>query len=253
MSREELLVEATKARKSHGLGMPIIHESAEKHVSGSALYVDDINVSEDMLYAYVGLSEIARGSIKKIDLTHVRSADGVVDVVLLADVPGETDIGPVYPGDPIMVNSGDEVEFHGQVIFAVAATSQLLARQAARMGIIEYEEKAPSISIQSGLANQEFVLPSHEQVSGVPELAIKNAERQITGQLITGGQEQMYLEGQVSLCVPSEDGGMSVYTSSQNPAEGQKLVAEVLKIPMNKVTVEVRRLSLIHISEPTRP
>ena len=110
------------------------------------------------------------------------------------------------------------------------------------MGIIEYEEKAPSISIQSGLANQEFVLPSHEQVSGVPELAIKNAERQITGQLITGGQEQMYLEGQVSLCVPSEDGGMSVYTSSQNPAEGQKLVAEVLKIPMNKVTVEVRRM-----------
>ncbi len=242
MSREELLVEATKARKSDGLGMPIIHESAEKHVSGSALYVDDINVSEDMLYAYVGLSEIARGTIKKIDLTHVRSADGVVDVVLLADVPGETDIGPVYPGDPIMVNSGDEVEFHGQVIFAVAATSQLLARQAARMGIIEYEEKAPSISIQSGLANQEFVLPSHEQVSGVPELAIKNAERQITGQLITGGQEQMYLEGQVSLCVPSEDGGMSVYTSSQNPAEGQKLVAEVLKIPMNKVTVEVRRM-----------
>ena len=242
MSREELLVEATKARKSDSLGMPIIHESAEKHVSGSALYVDDINVSEDMLYAYVGLSEIARGTIKKIDLTHVRSADGVVDVVLLADVPGETDIGPVYPGDPIMVNSGDEVEFHGQVIFAVAATSQLLARQAARMGIIEYEEKAPSISIQSGLANQEFVLPSHEQVSGVPELAIKNAERQITGQLITGGQEQMYLEGQVSLCVPSEDGGMSVYTSSQNPAEGQKLVAEVLKIPMNKVTVEVRRM-----------
>ena len=96
MSREELLVEATKARKSDSLGMPIIHESAEKHVSGSALYVDDINVSEDMLYAYVGLSEIARGTIKKIDLTHVRSADGVVDVVLLADVPGETDICLLY-------------------------------------------------------------------------------------------------------------------------------------------------------------
>ena len=242
MSREELWVEATQGRKSDSLGMPVSHESAERHVSGSALYVDDINGPENMLYGYVGLSEIARGTIRKIDLTQVRSAEGVVDVVLLADVPGETDIGPVYPGDPIMVNADDEVEFHGQVIFAVAAKSQLLARKAARMGIVEYEEKAPSISIQSGLANQEFVLPSHEQVSGVPELAIKNAERQITGQLITGGQEQMYLEGQVSLCVPSEDEGMSVYTSSQNPAEGQKLVAEVLKIPMNKVTVEVRRM-----------
>ena len=204
MSREELWVEATKARKSDGLGMPISHESAEKHVSGSALYVDDINGPENMLYGYVGLSEIARGTIKNIDLTHVRSAEGVVDVVLLADVPGETDIGPVYPGDPIMVNSGDEVEFHGQVIFAVAATSQLLARKAARMGIVEYEEALPSISIQSCLANKEFVMPSHEQVSGAPGLAIKNAERHLAGQLITGGQEQMYLEGQVSLCVPSE-------------------------------------------------
>ena len=45
MSREELLVEATQGRRSDGLGMPISHESAEKHVSGSALYVDDINVS----------------------------------------------------------------------------------------------------------------------------------------------------------------------------------------------------------------
>ena len=160
-----------------------------------------------------------------------------------------------------MVNADDEVEFHGQVIFAVAATSQLLARKAARMGIVEYEEKTPSISIQSGLANKEFVMPSHEQVSGAPGQAIKNAERHLSGELITGGQEQMYLEGQVSLCVPSEDGGMSVFTSSQNPAEGQKLVANVLEVPMNKVTVEVRRmggafggketnanhLSLIHI------
>jgi len=242
MLREESLVESIGRGKSASLGMPISHESAEKHVSGSALYVDDINAPEGMLYGYVGLSEIARGTIRKIDLTAVRSAEGVVDVVVLTDVPGETDIGPVYPGDPIMVNSGDEVEFHGQVIFAVAATSQLLARQAARKGIVEYEEKTPSLSIQSGLANKEFVMPSHEQVSGAPGLAIKNAERHLAGQLITGGQEQMYLEGQVSLCVPSEDGGMSVYTSSQNPTEGQKLVAKVLKIPMNKVTVEVRRM-----------
>ena len=84
MSREELLLEATQGRKTDGLGMPVSHESAEKHVCGSAHYVDDINVSEDMLYAYVGLSEIARGTIREIDLTHVRSAEGVVDVVLLA-------------------------------------------------------------------------------------------------------------------------------------------------------------------------
>ena len=164
MIREELVIEKIKVQKSVGLGIPTVHESAKKHVSGSALYVDDINAPEDTLYAYVGLSEVARGNSSKLDLTQVRLAEGVVDVLLLADVPGETDIGPVYPGDPIMVNVGDEVQFYGQVIFAVVATSQVLARKAARLGIIEYEEKTPSISIESGLANQEFVLPSHEQV-----------------------------------------------------------------------------------------
>ena len=83
MVREESLVEIIGREKSASLGMPISHESAEKHVSGSALYVDDINAPEGMLYGYVGLSDIARGIIKKIDLTHVRSAEGVVDVVLL--------------------------------------------------------------------------------------------------------------------------------------------------------------------------
>ena len=66
MIREELLEESLQGRKSVGLGMPIGHESAEKHVSGSALYVDDINAPENMLYGYVGLSEIARGTIRKI-------------------------------------------------------------------------------------------------------------------------------------------------------------------------------------------
>jgi xanthine dehydrogenase large subunit len=102
-------------------GQAVYHESAHKHVSGEALYIDDIPVPANALHAYVGLSTIAHGRILKMDLDAVRSAPGVVAVVTADDIPGQGDIGPVFPGDPLMVEA--VVEFCGQVLFAVAATS----------------------------------------------------------------------------------------------------------------------------------
>jgi len=218
------------------------HESAEKHVSGEAVYVDDQLAPASTLYAYPGLSTIARGNVRRLDLSAVKTAEGVVDVLTLDDIRGHTDIGPVFPGDPIMVNEGGEVQFYGQVLFAVAATSQDLARKAARLAKVEYEPLEAYTTIKQGLANQSFVRPTHTQKRGDSARMIKAAKHTLTGEMNIGGQEQMYLEGQVSLCVPTEDGGMMVYSSTQNPSEGQKLVAEVLNIPMNKVTVDTRRM-----------
>jgi xanthine dehydrogenase large subunit len=88
----------------------------------------------------VGLSTTARGRITRLDLDEVRRAPGVRDVISRDDVPGHIDIGPVFPGDPLLLGVGDEVEFHGQVIFAVAADSYAAARRAVMAARIEYEE-----------------------------------------------------------------------------------------------------------------
>ncbi|WP_339670927.1 xanthine dehydrogenase molybdopterin binding subunit [Dasania marina] len=218
------------------------HESAHKHVSGEALYVDDQFAPANTLYAYAGFSTIARGKIIRMDLTKVLAAEGVVDVLTLADIPGHHDIGPAFPGDPILVNEGDDVEFYGQVIFAVAATSQELARKAARLAKVEYEALAADITIEQGLANNSFVRPTHTQHRGDTTQALAKSSNTLKGEMHIGGQEQMYLEGQVSLCIPGEDGSIMAYISTQNPTEGQKLIAEVLNIPMNKVTVDIRRM-----------
>jgi xanthine dehydrogenase large subunit len=218
------------------------HESAARHVAGSAIYVDDHQPPQGTLHAYVGISTVARGNITKLDLDAVKQAEGVVAVLTLSDLTGKRDIGPVFPGDPIMVNEGDEVEFYGQVLFAVAATSHNLARKAARLAHIEYQTDTPDVTIEEGWDKQSFVRPSHRQQRGDIEVGLAEAECQMDGELQIGGQEQMYLEGQASLCIPTEEGGMLVHTSSQNPTEGQKLVAEVLDVPMNLVTVDVRRM-----------
>ena len=96
-------------------GRDLKHESAHKHVSGEAVYIDDQLLPVDGLHAYVGLTTVSRGLIKSLDLSEVMSAEGVIEVLTLDDIKGHKDIGPVFPGDPIMVNEGDEVQFCGQV------------------------------------------------------------------------------------------------------------------------------------------
>ncbi len=218
------------------------HESAERQVQGTANYVDDVIEPQGTLYAAVGLSKCAKGTIAHVDLSAVRASEGVVDVVTIDDVPGHKDIGPVFEGDPLLANG--EVKFFGQPVFAVLATSVTLARQAALKGHIEVAEAPPVLNADEAHAQQTFVRPLHRfgQQSTRVDNTFDNAQHKASGTLSIGGQEHMYLEGQVSLAIPDEEDRMKIYTSSQHPSEVQKLVAEVLDIKLHRVMVDMRRM-----------
>lgn len=223
-----------------GVGRNKKHESADKQVAGEAVYVDDRPALRGELHAAVGQSTIAHGNIISMDLSAVKAAEGVVKVMTVEDVPGHTDIGPVFPGDPVLAIG--KVEFIGQPLFAVAATSYELARKAVKLAKVEYDELEAVLTVKDALAKQNFVRPPYTMKRGDSQTAIDAAEHQLSGEIVVGGQEHMYLEGQISTAVPTEDGGMNIYTSSQHPSEVQKLVAEVLDIPLNKVLVDMRRM-----------
>jgi xanthine dehydrogenase large subunit len=223
-----------------GVGRSKKHESADKQVAGEALYVDDRPALRGELHAAVGQSTIAHGNIISMDLSAVKSAQGVVKVITVDDVPGHTDIGPVFPGDPVLALG--KVEFVGQPIFAVAATSYELARKAVKLAKVEYETLESVLTVKDALAKKSFVRPPYTMKRGDSQTAINAAAHQLSGEVFIGGQEHMYLEGQISTAVPTEDGGMDIYTSSQHPSEVQKLVAEVLNVPLNKVLVDMRRM-----------
>lgn len=216
------------------------HDSAQKHVCGSAAYIDDLPELPGTLHVAVGGSKFAHARIESIDLSAVERAPGVVKVITVDDVPGHTDIGPVFPGDPVLVES--ECEYVGQAIFAVAAHSHEQAKAAVTLGKIDYTELEPTLSVAKAMEDQFFVRPTHQHKRGNADKAIEHAPHTISGSIYVKGQEHFYLEGQVSSVVPTEDGGMNVYTSSQHPTEVQKLVAEVLGLSINKVNVEVRRM-----------
>lgn len=231
----------TPAHSAKGVaGMGVKHDSAWKHVSGQARYIDDLPEPEGLLHAAVGHSEQAHARILSMDLDAVRAYPGVLAVITAADVPGHIDIGPVFPGDPVL--AAGLVEHIGQPIFAVAATSHEAARKAARLARVDYEPLDPVVTIEQALDKQLFVRPSHSQQRGEPDRALAEAPNRLQGEIHVGGQEHFYLESQACLVEPTEDGGMFVHTSSQHPSEVQELVAEVLGLPIHEIQAEVRRM-----------
>jgi xanthine dehydrogenase large subunit len=232
----DVVAEATP----RSVGVAIQHDSAVRHVCGSAVYVDDIREPEGTLHLAVGGAPVARGRINNIDLAAVRAAPGVVCVLTAADIPGRNDASPVNAGDdPILAT--DAVEFHQQAVFVVVAQTRDAARCAARLGKVEIEAERPLVSVDDALAAQSYVLPASTCLTGEPAAALAASPRGLSGTLRIGGQEHFYLEGQVALAVPGED-EMLVYSSTQHPSELQSIVAHMLNLPAAAVTVEVRRM-----------
>ncbi|MFB9887951.1 xanthine dehydrogenase molybdopterin binding subunit [Balneatrix alpica] len=223
-----------------GVGRSVRHDSAAKQVSGEAQYVDDRLEFPNQLHLYARLSERAHARIKRIDTAPCYQVPGVVKVLTAADVPGQLDIGAVLPGDPLMAN--EVVEYVGQTILAVAADSLENARKGAMAAIIEYEDLEAILDVEEALARQHFVSPSHTHKRGDSAAALAAAPHRLQGKVHIGGQEHFYLETQISFAIPNEDGGVLIFASCQHPSEMQKLVAEVLGIPMHKVTVDMRRM-----------
>ena len=131
------------------------HESAIKHVSGKAYYVDDIPEPPGTLYGAIGWSKKSHAIIKKINFDKVINSEGVVAVITSDDIPGRNDVGPVYDGDPIFTK---KPEYFGAPLFAVAATTTELARKAVLKAKISYKTLKPIITIQEALKKKSFVL-----------------------------------------------------------------------------------------------
>ncbi len=222
------------------IGATPAHDSAHLHVAGEADYIDDIVEPRGTLYAALGKSEKAHARILGLDLARVRAAPGVVAVVTAAEIPGVNDVGPILHDEPILADA--LVQYVGQPIFAVAATSVNAARRAARLARVKYDALPAVLTIDEALAAQSFVLPTERLTRGDTAAALAAAPHRLAGRFRCGGQDHFYLEGQISLAVPKEDGAMLVHCSTQHPGEIQLEVAHALGMPAHNITVECRRM-----------
>ena len=216
------------------------HDAALLHVTGRALYVDDIPSPGAALHLAFGYSGIAHGKLTNVDLGGVVDAEGVVRVITADDLPFANDVSPSGDGEPMLAKA--TVNFLGQPIFIVVAESHLAARRAARLAEISYAELPPVLSIDDAIAAGSRLEDTRIYSSGNAAQAIAQAPHSVSGSIAIGGQEHFYLEGQAAMAIPQEDGSLLVHSSTQHPTEIQHKVADTIGRPMNSVRVEVRRM-----------
>jgi xanthine dehydrogenase large subunit len=219
---------------------PLRHDSAEGHVSGSALYVDDLPETPGTLHLAFGLAADGHARLTGLDLAEVRAAPGVVAVFTAADIPGENNVGPVFHDDRLFAE--DEILYPGQPLFVVAATGNRAARVAARLAKVETEPGPALVTIAEALDANSELEPPQLMARGDAQAALDGAPHRLSGTLSMGGQEHFYLEGQAALAIPGEGGQLHVVSSTQHPSEVQHLIAALLGLRSADVTVEVRRM-----------
>jgi len=216
------------------------HESAEAHVSGTAIYTDDQRLPAGMLSLFPVLAPHARARITKIDVSAAYEVEGVVTVLTADDVPGENNTGVIVHDEILLAT--DEVSYWGQAVIWVAGETEEAARLGAEKIVVEYEPLAPILSIKDAIVAQSFHHSPQVVRRGDPQTALQSADFCLDGEVEMNGQDHFYLETQTSWVIPDGEGHYQVYSSTQHPTETQIIVARVLGIASNQVVVTCLRM-----------
>jgi len=216
------------------------HESAHKHVTGEAIYVDDTAQSEIMLEVWPVCSPHAHAKILRRDAAEARQMPGISAVLLAEDVPGLNDVGAVRHDEILLADN--EVLYHGHIVALVVGETQELCRAAAAKVIVEYEPLPPIFTIEEAIEAGSFHSDPHYIKRGNVSSALGSAPKTLEGELSFGGQDHFYLETNAAWAEAGEDGTVFISSSTQHPSEVQHIVAHLLDLPMHSVVVECPRM-----------
>jgi xanthine dehydrogenase large subunit len=220
-------------------GRALPHESARGHVTGDALYTDDLIARfPNLLHAWPVLAPHAHALVNRLDASAAMQVPGVAWVLTDADVPGEGDSGANRRDEPLFPV---EVMYHHQAVAWVLADTVEAARQGATRVLADYQPLPAILTIEQAIDSGSYLTDEHRiatgDVSGISSCAVH-----FDGELRIGGQEHFYLETQAAISWIDEQGFVSVHSSTQHPSETQEVVARVLGIPRNQVIVECVRM-----------
>ena len=210
------------------------------HVRGESRFVDDLPEPEGTLHAAAVPSPVAHGRLRALHLDEARAYPGVVAVLTARDIPGENQTGTVIRDEPLLADG--EVHCVGQPLALVVATSAAAARAARALVRAEIEELPAIFDPREACARGELIAPARTFALGDVDAAWSRCDVIVEGRADTGAQEHLYLETQSALAVPTEHGGIKLYSATQAPTATQKVTAWVLGLPMHAVEVDAPRL-----------
>src|SRR6185369_17116269 len=213
---------------------------SKTHVRGESVYLDDIPLIEGTLFACIFDSPISHGKLRSIDTYEAENSLGVVKVIVASDLVGENQIGGVIPDEPLLADG--EVHFQGMPIAIVLAESEELARKAVRKISADIEPLEPVLDPRVAAANGDLIVPPKRFKLGDTDAAFLRCDHVFEGRADINGQEHLYIETQGAYAVPTENGGLKIYSSTQGPTAVQRAVCRVTGLSMHEVEVDVQRL-----------
>jgi xanthine dehydrogenase large subunit len=223
------------------MGAALRQDSALKHTTGEAHFADDMPEPPGLLHAVLVLSPVAHGTLAPLDLSPARAMPGVVAALGPADIPGRNDISPSGKARERLF-AEEYVEHWGQPLALVVARTRDEAIGGAATLRPEIRPLPPVLELDEALAVNSLLMPPMVMQRGDWQAALADAPIALEGEFRCGGQEHFYLEGQIALAIPGEDGELTVQSSTQHPTEVQHIAARVLGCDYSRVTVHCRRM-----------
>ncbi|MGZ8629295.1 MAG: selenium-dependent xanthine dehydrogenase, partial [Actinomycetota bacterium] len=210
---------------------------------GDKPYINDLT-APGMAHAAVRFSDHPRARVRGIDTARALAHDGVVAVLLAADVPGERVQGLLTLDWPQLVAEGETTRYVGDVLAVVVAESRHAAREAAELVDVTYEVLEPVTDPFAALEPGAPVL--HERGNalstslvrrGDVDAALEGSAHVLTETFATQFIEHAFLEPESAFAVPEEDGSLHVSSQGQGVWEDRRQVASFLGWPEDRVRV----------------
>src|SRR5215467_453774 len=124
-------------------GAPLNRIDGVQKVTGAAKYAYEYPV-EDVTYVFPVQSTIAKGRVVSIDASAARALPGVLAVLWHENAP---QLAPPRDDQDLAVLQSDAVAYRGQFVAAVVAETLEIARQAASMVALRYEEQPHDVEL----------------------------------------------------------------------------------------------------------
>lgn len=215
---------------------------AEDKILAEGEYVDDMKI-DGMIYGFALRSKYPRALVKNIDYSDAEKLEGVVKVVTSKDIPGERYGGHLKKDWPALIEVGEETRYVGDAIALVAATSMDIARKAADLIKVDYEEleplSLPEEAMKEGapkIHKDGNILVREVLKRGNVDEALKNSKYVVTNHYSVPFTEHAFLEPESAMAVPTEK-ELIVYTGSQSVYDDLHEITHLLGLGEDKVRI----------------
>ncbi|MFL5288076.1 MAG: xanthine dehydrogenase family protein molybdopterin-binding subunit [Rhodopila sp.] len=220
-------------------------------VTGAAKYAAEFK-APDLVHAVVVASTIAKGRITRIDTTKALSVAGVIDVLTHQNRPQMASADSAYKDDvapegmPYRPLYDDRIRFSGQPVALVVAEEPEIARFAASLVAVEYDEE-PHVTELHRQRDAAFSLESPRNPAenpfapppprGQAEQAFAAAAVRHQADYSVPIEHHNPMELYASTVVVEADGKLTIHDKTQGVQNVQRYVASVLEMQPDDVRV----------------